>query len=374
MMELFLVSAALILAIWVGYPLVIHVRATARPKPTPGQPPFPSLGALIVTRDPPEVVQRRVDNLLASRGCAFEEILVVLDWNARNGLEAMKEALQEKATVILGGEAGGKAAGLNAGMAGLPTDWVLLADSWQAFRPDAVRRLMEGMAGDTYAAVSGRVAHEHDDPVMAMFWRFENGVRSAQSTLHSIVTTSGAICLLRRAHWQALPEGAICDDLFLTLGLVKAGQRVGYVPDALAIDPRNPTRSQLFRKKVRTLTGLWQLMRWRPHVLSPRQNPIFFHFLFHKLGRLATPYLVILAAAGLLPSVLPALGRIGLTVWLLVLATVALVAILRPRLVRTAWSTTVWALSLLVSPVMATFNGLRGDWMVWDNHAAGESK
>jgi hypothetical protein len=59
-----------------------------------------------------------------------------------------------------------------------------------------------------------------------------------------------------------------------------------------------------FRRKVRTQAGLYQILRVMPEVLSSR-NPMRFHFVSGKFGRVLIPYcLIILAAAtfGLPPA------------------------------------------------------------------------
>lgn len=369
MLSVLLPAALTVLLSWGLYPLTIWALTKLRSRPLIGRSPFPSTGCVIVTRDDPNVVSERVDNLLVSEGCEFREILVVLDWKVRQKLEEFQRHLEGRARVILGDAPGGKALGLNAGMRNATSDWIILADSWQRFRPDAAVRLMEGMATGAYDAVSGRVVHAHDDPVMALYWRYENAVRVAQSRLHSVVTTSGAIYLLRRDRWIPLPAGVICDDLFVTFNVLTSGSRVGYVPEAIAEDPRRLGKQQLFQKKVRTLTGLWQFLRWRPEVLLPWRNPIWLHFVFHKLIRLIVPYLVILGLIAIIPRVLQFSAGEGAIPGLLVLVLALVIGILRPGLVRSGWQATIWGGALLLAPLVATYHGVRGDWGVWRHHS-----
>jgi membrane-associated PAP2 superfamily phosphatase len=46
-------------------------------------------------------------------------------------------------------------------------------------------------------------------------------------------------------------------------------------------------------RKVRTLTGNYQLLAQLPRLLVPVRNPVFWQYCSHKLGRLAVPYLLI---------------------------------------------------------------------------------
>lgn len=356
------VAAALLVSSWLLYPAALRL-VRPRKRPAAASVPTGTLGAVIVTRDSPQVVSRRVDNLLESEGSAFTEVLVVLDWTIRARIHEFESVLGARARVLTG-DAPGKAAGLNAGMKQTVCDWVLLADSWQCFRPDAVRRLREAVADDTFSAVSGRVVNDHTDPIMRLYWRYENGIRSAQARRHSLVTTSGAICLIRRDAWHPIPVGAICDDLFITLGLAMRGHRVGYCPDAIASDPRVNSRSEELQKKVRTLTGLNQLLAWHPAVILPWRNPIWVDFLFHKVARLLTPYLVLVLLIGAL--VLAARDPVVLGGGAALFGTIILLAFaVAPRPTKAVGSKALWVGMLLCAPLIATYNGLRQNWRVW---------
>ena len=48
-----------------------------------------------------------------------------------------------------------------------------------------------------------------------------------------------------------------------------------------------------YDRKVRTLSGNYQLLAQAPELLLPWRNPIFFQFVSHKLGRLLVPYALI---------------------------------------------------------------------------------
>src|SRR5205823_13345863 len=130
--------------------------------------------------------------------------------------------------------------------------------------------------------------------------------------VHSVVSSTGQICAVRRSLWPELPAELICDDLYLTMALVLRGYRVGYCPDATAHDARRFTREQHFQRKVRTLTGLVQVCRWLPAALVPVRNPIWIHFACHKLVRLVTPYLAGLVMLG---AVLKLIQLLGAVMW-----------------------------------------------------------
>ena len=73
-----------------------------------------------------------------------------------------------------------------------------------------------------------------------------------------------------------MPNDLLLDDMFLPMGAFLKGYRLVMEPEALAFD--FPTEMNVeFRRKVRTLAGNYQLLRYYPWLLTPR-NRMLFHF------------------------------------------------------------------------------------------------
>jgi biofilm PGA synthesis N-glycosyltransferase PgaC len=146
---------------------------------------------------------------------------------------------------------------------------------------------------------------------------------------------------------------------------VLEGWRVGFERDALAYETRKVAAGQEYRRKVRTLTGNFQLCAWLPAVLVPFRNPIWLQFVCHKLLRLLTPWC---AAAATLGVALLAWRLAGARLPLLLgLAAVGAFWVLvgPDPLARKLRSAVVQFASLQAAVVTATVNGLRGRWDVW---------
>jgi hypothetical protein len=82
--------------------------------------------------------------------------------------------------------------------------------------------------------------------------------------------------------------------------ITRRGKRVVFQPLAIARDRLFIEKGKEFSRKVRTLTGNYQLLRLAPWLFSPA-NPLLFRFVSHKLLRLLVPLLLILmlAASGM---------------------------------------------------------------------------
>ena len=77
------------------------------------------------------------------------------------------------------------------------------------------------------------------------------------------------------------------------MNVARAGKRIVFEPSATARDRLFSEKGKEFSRKVRTLTGNYQLLRLVLWLLSPT-NPLLFRFVSHKLLRLLVPLLLIL--------------------------------------------------------------------------------
>jgi len=358
---------------WVLYPLIIAAMARqselsrARTVVALDE---PTVSVVVATREPPEILRERIaDLMLVDYPAEQFTIIVSLDPLGPYSLQAYREVVGEDAEIVAGDEPGGKAATLNAAVRASQAEIIVFADSHQAFNRQAIRSLVGLIQTGIYAGASGVVDQGSEGSVDRWYRKFDLAIRRAQAARWSLVTTSGAIAAIRRDAWRPLRPGLICDDLFMAMQLGMRGERVGLCEEARASDPRVFTHRQQFQRRVRTLTGLIQFIVWYPSVLLPWRNRYWGHFMFHKILRLATPYLVVtaigvsawLAGGGVWTWWLPALGLLGG-------AVLALSRGGRRVVVQMGW-----AVSLLAAPIVAMAYAACGRWAVWPQHQSRES-
>jgi hypothetical protein len=245
---------------------------------------------------------------------------------------------------------------------------LVFADSQQDFDPDAIAELVRYLTPAVYGAVTGLYLPRASPRrgALDLFWSFEVGLRRSEARWHSVIGVSGSIYAMQRPLWAPLPVELINDDLLVPLAVVRRGARVGFCETAIARDSRVFTKQQDFNRRVRTLTGVFQLCAWEPWVLLPWRNRVWLQFVCHKLLRVATPYLALLA----LLTAAPWLRRLPASLWLgSVLGLVGglmLFTLLRPSASRWLIGQAGWAFGLLAAaPVLATLNAVRGRWNVW---------
>jgi len=203
----------------------------------------------------------------------------------------------------------GKAVALSAGCAAAAHDLLVFADVRQRWDPAALRMLVENFADPSIGAVSGELVLESAPGVISgvgLYWRYEKWLRKKESQIHSTVGVTGAIAAVRRGLFRAIPAGTLLDDVYWPLQVAMQGFRVVHDQRAVAYD-RLPERARdEFRRKVRTLTGNFQLLTRLPGAVLPWRNPVWFQFVSHKLLRLVAPWAML--AMLVLSAVLPAPG------------------------------------------------------------------
>lgn len=77
------------------------------------------------------------------------------------------------------------------------------------------------------------------------------------------------------------------------MNVARQGKRIVFQPSAIARDRIFSQKGKEFSRKVRTLTGNYQLLRLAPWLLCPA-NPLLFRFISHKILRLLVPLFLVL--------------------------------------------------------------------------------
>jgi cellulose synthase/poly-beta-1,6-N-acetylglucosamine synthase-like glycosyltransferase len=361
------VASALVLAlVWAGYPLLMRALAGAagqRVAPPPVS--WPSVTAVVASRDSAAAILARADDLAAGDYPGPLDVVVGLDPSSETAVSELA-ARRPWLTVVRGDAPGGKATTLNAAVRAARGEILVFSDTHQRFAPDAIRALVTDLAGGVYAATSGRLElpEGKEASLIDRYWRMERRLRRDEARIHSAIGVSGSIYAMWRAEWMPLPAGLILDDLYVPMRLVLAGRRIGFTDGARATDTRRTEPAEEYRRKVRTLTGNFQLCAWLPAALLPVRNPVWVQFMLHKLLRLLTPYLLVCLGAAVVAVLVARYGVYVLVAGAGMLLLLGLAAAMAGKW-RTLRSMAAWGLSLQAAIVTATYYGLRGRWDVW---------
>lgn len=305
----FWLAVTVIVYAYVGYLAWLWVRALWRPKPVKRAAAEPLVSVVMVVRNEEAVLAGKLRNLHELDYPALCQIVVVSD-GSTDGTEAIlrEEARNPQVHVLLNQLARGKALGLNDGMNLAHGDIVVFTDARQRIERGAFRLLMENFADPEVGAVSGELMLGDPDQGetgrgVGLYWRIEKRVRELEACAGSVVGATGALYAVRRELVVEVPADTILDDVFIPMNVARQRFRVLFDGRARAWDNPDLGTQREFRRKVRTLTGNYQLLQLASWLLR-RENPLRFEFVSHKLMRLVVPFALVaaLATAWILPG------------------------------------------------------------------------
>lgn len=188
----------------------------------------------------------------------------------------------------------GKANAINRGTALAHSDLLIFSDAATLFSPDAIKKLVRHFVDPSVGVVCGALQFhttEQSRRTEGVYWKYESMLRLMEGRLGATLTASGAIYAVRRACFQELAKDTILEDLMIPMHARKAGFRVEYDPEAIAVDFAAASVAGEFTRRVRLAAGSFRALKDLIHI--PLRGFALFAFVSHKLFRWIVPFLLI---------------------------------------------------------------------------------
>jgi cellulose synthase/poly-beta-1,6-N-acetylglucosamine synthase-like glycosyltransferase len=332
-------TAPLIIALYayVGYPLIVWIIATLRPRRSTAQ----ENG-----RWPSVTITVPVYNALASIGATLESILaleyprdqlqiLVVSDASTDGTDDAVESFADRGVELLRlSERRGKTVAENAALAASRGEILVNVDSTILLAAGSLKKLVRVFDDPTIGVASGRdvsvgAAGNQGTLAESGYVGYEMWVRDLETRVGSIVGASGCFYGCRRyVHAKPLPPG-LSWDFAAALVARKQGYRSVSVPDAICLVPRSAQIRTELRRKVRTMARGLSTLFYHRALMNPLQYGGFALMLIsHKLLRWL-PYLF--APIAYVALCLLAIESIGARVALGVLSTGILAGVIGIR-------------------------------------------
>ena len=291
----FWMAAAVVGYTYVGYAGWLRLRRLWRSRPVLRGPVTPLVSVVMVVRNEEKILESKLKNLLSLDYPEDRLQIVVVSDGSNDGTEQILREYsgKERVQAVLNQLSKGKASGINDALEVAGGEAVLFTDARQMIDRSAVRLLAENFADPEVGCVSGELMlgdpkNGESGKGYGLYWQIEKQIREMESASGSVVGATGAIYAARRELLTSLPAGTILDDVYLPMQVVRQGKRVVFDARAIAWDTPDLGAEREFSRKVRTLSGNYQLVQLAPWLLG-NENPIRFEFVSHKLLRLAVP-------------------------------------------------------------------------------------
>lgn len=282
---------------YVGYPLLAALLARLG-KPWQrgfgGREP-PAVTVILAVRNEAGRIAARLREIVSHfDDCRLTgEVIVVSDGSTDDTVEQIRQVDDPRIRLHILEQRAGKAHAISVAASLATFDLLVFCDARQQWQAGALLELLANFADPQVGAVSGDLVLQSSTGTLSgvgAYWRFEKWLRQQEACWHSCVGVTGALCAVRRQLFRPLPRGTILDDVCWPLNVSLQGYRVVHDTKAQTLDRLPPKAGDEFQRKIRTLSGNFQLLFLVPQVLCPWNNPVWFPFVSHKLMRLVVPW------------------------------------------------------------------------------------
>jgi cellulose synthase/poly-beta-1,6-N-acetylglucosamine synthase-like glycosyltransferase len=283
-----------------------------RQAPQPECAAAPSITLLVAAHNEAGVIAARLENALTVDYPRDKFAIVVASDGSSDATTSIVRSYADRGVRLLDYQPNrGKAATLNAALAEISGDLVLLSDANTHIDSQAPRLLARWFADPRVGAVCGRLILT--DPrtgrnVDSLYWKYETFLKKAEGRLGALLGANGAVYAIRRELFTPIPSDTIVDDFVIPLlARLRTGCGIVYDAQAVAHEESPADLGSEFGRRSRIGAGGFQsiVLLWR--LLDPRQGWTAFSFFSHKVLRWHCPFFLIVAlAANLLLLNVPA--------------------------------------------------------------------
>jgi cellulose synthase/poly-beta-1,6-N-acetylglucosamine synthase-like glycosyltransferase len=255
----FWASVAALVWTHAGYPAAASLLARLRPRKVRRDDVEPTVTLIVAAHNEESVIARRIENLL-ELAYPRDKLRIVVSSDASSD-RTEEIALQYSGVEVIPNPRGGKVAAQNRAVRETNGEIVAFSDANATWSPDALRKLVRVFADPDVAYVCGqlRILAADGSNREGLYWRYEMGVRDAESRLGSVTGGNGSIYAVRRSDYVEV-DPRFGHDLSLPYLMVQRGRRAVYEPGAHAWEKPTPSNETEYRRKVRMFEHCWLIL------------------------------------------------------------------------------------------------------------------
>ncbi len=247
----------------VGYPVAAATLARLRSRPVRKRDVTPPVSLIVAAHNEENVIERRLENLLALDYPAEQLEIVVASDASTDRTDELVEAIaaRESRVRLLRCPRGGKVAAQNQAVRETRGEILAFSDANAQWKPDALRKLARNFADPEVAYTCGGHFYEAADGTNreGTYWRFEGWLRRNESALGSITGGIGPIYAVRRSDYVDV-DPRFGHDLALPYLMVQRGRRAVFEPEAVAWEKPSRDIEDEYRRKVRMFEHCWLIV------------------------------------------------------------------------------------------------------------------
>ena len=323
---LFIISALLILAAYIGYGLLLELitrikmafTSKKRKDPEAELHDLPDLTVVIPAYNEAECISAKIRNTCSLNYPSEKLTIAVLaDGSTDETATIVRDKFDGQVMLFHHPIRRGKTAAMNRIMPMIDTPITVFTDANTELSENALLELVAPFADKRIGMVSGekRVlsAGEGAGESEGVYWRYESWLKQLDARLCSVMGTAGELFAIRTEAYETLPESTILDDFMQSIRLMSKDLKIGYAHQAVATEYGSATVAEEMKRKVRIAAGGIQSTAQSLHLLNPlRFGWVSFCLFTHRIFRwtLAPLLLLVMMAASFVWSQNSGLGAV----------------------------------------------------------------
>ncbi len=184
----------------------------------------------------------------------------------------------------------GKIAAVERIMPFVETPIIVFSDANTDLNPDAILNIVKHYQNPEVGAVAGEkrvnLSAEAAGIGEGVYWKYESQLKKWDYQLYSVVGAAGELFSMRTALHQPVERDTLIEDFVTTMRIAKNGYRVGYAPDAYAVEGHSANVKEELKRKIRISAGGLQAI-WRLRaLLNPfKYGVLTFQYVSHRVLR-----------------------------------------------------------------------------------------
>lgn len=294
----FWASLAILVYVYVGYPLVVYLVSVVFPRQIKRGEIEPSVTILITAFNEEQDIRQKIENTLKIEYPAEKlEILVASDGSTDRTDAIAREFASSGVRLFRQEGRVGKTVTQNNAVAVANGEIILFSDATTVYDPDVLRKVLPAFADETVGCVAGRLvyvdaAETNVGKGARSYWNYETFIKIAESSACSLIGASGCLYAVRKAAYQPMYAEA-CSDFLICTTLYRQGLRSVFEPSAVCFEDTNRRPGDEMQMRVRvisqTFTDLWRNL----DMMNPLRSGFYaIQLISHKVLRYAVPILL----------------------------------------------------------------------------------
>jgi cellulose synthase/poly-beta-1,6-N-acetylglucosamine synthase-like glycosyltransferase len=292
----FWLSAAALCYTYAGYPLLLALVSTLRPKRVRRGEFEPTVTVIITAYNEERALRPKLENTLAlDYPRDLLEVIVASDSSTDRTDEIARAFAARGVRLCRQPQRLGKTAAQNAAVEQANGKIILFSDATSLYQPDVIRAMMPNFADAKVGCVAGRLVYVDlaDSRVgrgARSYWSYETHLKKHESRAGSLIGASGCLYAVRKSAYVPLYHEA-CSDFIIATKMAEQGLRTVFEANAVCTEQTNRQSDKELKMRVRiiaqTFTDLWR----HRAMLNPVRSGFYgVQLLSHKVMRYLVPF------------------------------------------------------------------------------------